>query len=52
MQDRLNDVDKIYHSSVDILYHYWRPGNGKLMLKASKILGLDEDTHNADTFKV
>ena len=44
--------DKIYQSSVEILYHYWHAEDGKLMLKIDKILGLDEDTHEADTFRV
>ena len=27
VQDQLNDADEIYHSSVEILSHYWRPGD-------------------------
>ena len=52
VQDQCNYTDKIYQSLIEILYHYWRAKDGELMLKATKILGLDEDMHVADTFRV
>ena len=35
VQDQLNDADEMYHSPVEILYHYWRPEDGMLMLKTT-----------------
>ena len=51
VQDQLNDADEIYHISVEILSHYWRLGDGELMLKTTDIYGLDEDTHETDIFR-
>ena len=51
VQDQLNDADEIYHISVEILSHYWRLGDGELMLKTTEIYGLDEDTHKTDIFR-
>ena len=52
VQYQCNYTDEIDQSLVDILHHYWHAKDGKLMLKIDKILGLDEDTHDADTFRV
>ena len=52
VQDQLNDSDEIYHTPVDIISYHWRPSDGMLMLKTTKIYSLDKDTHDADKFRV
>ena len=52
VQDQCNYTDKTDQCLVEILNHYWHTESGKLMLKIDKILSLDEDTHEADTFRV
>ena len=43
VQDQLNDVDVLDICPVDILLCYWRPDDGKLMLRITGLPGLGED---------
>ena len=52
VQEQCIYTDEIYQISVEILYHYWHAEGGKLMLKIDKILGLNDDMQEDDTFRV
>ena len=52
VQDKYNFTDKCDGRTVEILNNYWHADSGKLWIKTDKILYLDDDRFDADTFRV
>ena len=52
MQDQYNCTDACDGRLVEILSRYWHEESGKLWIKTDKILDIDDDRFEADTFRV
>ena len=52
VEDQLNDTDKNDISEIDILLHYWKGRNGKLMVKVTRLYTLGGDYIKAKDMKV
>ena len=52
MQDQLNDADKSNISLIDILSHYWKSSNGKLMLIITGLYRLGGEPVEASDVKI
>ena len=48
VQDHLNDAEKSDICPIDILSHYWKYYNGKLMLRITGLYGLSEEPAEAE----
>ena len=51
MKDQLNDADKYDICLIDIISHYWKSYNGKLMLRITGLYGLGEELAEVDDVK-